>query len=197
MDATAASAPEPTDRLFLSLALPDPVRRDLAALQEPAPGVSWTPAGRLHLTLRFLGEVPLSAKARLVERLAPIKVAPFILPIEGTGAFPPRGPARVLWAGTGSGHPHLFQLRQRIDDAILGAGLEADLRHFHPHVTLGRVGERGAAAARSWLRRHAGFSAPPLRVDGFDLCLSLLSPAGAEHSLVRRFALGPGRAGDG
>lgn len=179
----------PTERLFLALALPDPVRAVLAGLARPVAGFSWTRPAQLHVTLRFLGDVEAGRIERMEERLAAVRVEPFILPVEGVGSFPPSRPARVVWAGVGAGHPRLYQLRQRLDDALLAAGLDFDLRSFQPHITLTRCTERAASAAASWLRQNAEFAAPPFRVEAFDLCSSRLLPAGAEHALRRRFPL--------
>jgi RNA 2',3'-cyclic 3'-phosphodiesterase len=121
-----------TERLFIALTLPDAVRDVLAALAHPLPGVSWTRPEQLHVTLRFLGDVPESKIEPMIARLVTVEVVPFILPVEGVGTFPPNRPPRVLWIGVGSGHPRLFQLRQRLDDALLASGLQLDVRTFHP-----------------------------------------------------------------
>lgn len=178
-----------TERLFVALTLPSPVRHALAALTQPIPGVVWTRPEQLHLTLRFLGDVPLAQQEGMVDRLAAVHVEPFILPVEGLGTFPPTRPPRVLWAGIGHGHPRLFQLRQRLDDALLATGLELDVRTFHPHATLARCNEDAAPAVAQWLRAHRDFTAPPFRVESFDLYASELRPSGAVHTLKRRFAL--------
>src|SRR4051794_40453033 len=98
-----------TKRLFLALALPAPVRKELAALATSLSGVTWTHPDQLHLTLRFLGDVAEEKMERVIEHLASVRVEPFILPIEGVGAFPLKSPPRTLWVGVGRGHPHLHQ----------------------------------------------------------------------------------------
>ena len=185
----AGAAPERPLRLFIAIPLPETVQADLARLAEPLRGLSWVDAGRLHLTLRFLGDVPAGLVEELEERLAAVRVESFILPVEGVGAFPPKGPPLVVWAGVGSGHPHLFQLRQRVDDAVLAAGIDMDVRHFVPHITLARCGKGGAPAAASWLHRHGSFASAQFRARGFDLCSSRLAAGGAEHTLRRRYPL--------
>src|SRR4051812_46978182 len=180
---------EVTDRTFIAITLPSPVRDALGALAERLPGIQWTRPDQLHLTLRFVGDVTPLQEDTMMERLAAVKVGSFILPVEGVGAFPPNRPARVLWAGVGKGHPRLFQLRQRVDDALLGYGLPLDVRTFHPPGTLARCTEDGAAAAQAWLRGHRDFAAPPFRVESFDVYTSELRPAGAVHTLRRRFPL--------
>jgi 2'-5' RNA ligase len=178
-----------TERLFVALSLPAPVRDSLVALMEPVTGVAWTPPPQLHVTLRFLGEISDDESPSLVERLARVNVQPFLLPLEGVGAFPPKRAARVLWAGVGGGHPRLFQLRQQLDDTLLAAGLQMDLRTFHPHVTLGRCQPESAAAVTHWLHRHREFVGPLFQVDAFGLYASTLHPSGAVHTLKREFPL--------
>lgn len=179
----------PTQRLFIALTLPAAVRDFLAALAQPLPGVSWTRHEQLHLTLRFLGDVPVEEVEPMLARLAGVQVVPFILPVETVGTFPPNRPPRVLWIGVGSGHPRLFQLRQRIDDALLAAGLQLDVRTFHPHVTLARCTENAAAAVGHWLHARRDLAAPPFRVEAFDVYASDLRPGGAIHTLLRSFPM--------
>lgn len=182
-------SPPSTERLFIALTLPDAVRDTLAAEAHPLPGVNWTRPEQLHVTLRFLGDTPSEQIPPLIERLSAIRIAPFILPIEGIGTFPPNRPPRILWIGVGSGHPRLFQLRQRLDDTLLAAGLQLDVRTFHPHVTLARTTDDAAKSIAHWLHTHRDFAAPPFRVEAFDLYASELRPSGALHTLRHRFPL--------
>jgi RNA 2',3'-cyclic 3'-phosphodiesterase len=178
-----------SQRLFVAIGLPEPVRTVLAQLAQPLPDVAWTRPEQLHLTLRFLGDIDAEQKDTVVAKLRTVQVAPFVLPIEGSGTFPPNAPPRVLWAGVGSGHPRLFQLRQRLDDALLAAGVQFDVRIFHPHVTLARCQAQAGRSIAGWLHRHREFVAPPFLVDAFELYASELHPGGAIHTLVDRFPL--------
>jgi 2'-5' RNA ligase len=182
-------AGEEAKRLFIALPLPPSVREVLAQLPQKISGVAWSRPEQWHLTLRFLGNVAPAQQDRLLAQLATVHVEPFIVPIEGVGTFPPNRPPRVVWVGTGSGHPRLFQLRQRVDDAVLAAGLDVDLRTFHPHVTLARCGEGVGPGLSQWLHAHRQFEAPPIQVASFELFQSELLPGGAVHTLVRSFPL--------
>lgn len=187
-------SPSPeTERLFIAVKLPAPIREILAATAIPIAGVNWTPREQLHLTLRFLGDLPTDQIERLIARFVSVHVEPFVIPIEGVGTFPPNRPPRVLWAGTGSGHPQLFQLRQRVDDAVLSLGLNIDVRTFHPHVTLARCHEDANPAWRHWLHNQREFAGGAFRVEAFDLYASELRPEGAIHTLRQRFPLGESR----
>lgn len=176
-------------RLFIALTLPGAVREVIAALPQKLSGVAWSPPEQWHLTLRFLGDVRTSQLDPLVERLTTVSVEPFVLPVEGVGTFPPNRPPRVVWVGTGNGHPRLFQLRQRIDDAVLGSGIDMDVRTFHPHVTIARCSENVGPGLTQWLHTQREFAAPPFRVEQFELYRSELRRTGAVHTVVRTFPL--------
>jgi RNA 2',3'-cyclic 3'-phosphodiesterase len=179
----------PSRRLFIGLTLPAVHRDLLAGTREKFPGFSWTPHEQLHLTMRYIGEVDTNIVAALGEKLATVSVESFLLPVEGVGVFPQRGAPRVLWAGVGRGHPRLFQLRQRLDDALLTLPLEVDMRTFHPHVTLARLAPTADPKdIATWLKTHAAFGAPPWRVEGFTLFESDLRPSGAVHTPLQTVA---------
>jgi 2'-5' RNA ligase len=179
------------DRLFVALVPPATVRVELAALAAPLPGVRWFPEENLHLTLRFIGDTEPEKAARLEETLARVRVEPFILTVGGVGLFPTRGPAKVLWAGTGNGHPRLHQLRKQVDEALLSVDTALDVHSFHPHFTLGRLtADYEAKPLAKFIERHATFEAPPFRVSEFQLMASELPPGRPPvYRTVRSFPL--------
>ena len=178
-----------SQRLFIALSPPPAVRAAVSALRTPSRKVRWTPTEQLHVTLRFLGETPGDLTELLLERLNSVRVEPFVIPVEGVGVFPQKGPPRVLWVGIGSGHPRLHQLRKQIDDLLLATGVEADLRTFHPHVTVGRCNESAASVANAWVRTHREFAGPVFLVETFDLYASEQRPGGVDYRLLRSFPL--------
>lgn len=180
-------------RLFVALVPPATVRAELAALATPLAGVRWTPEENLHLTLRFIGEVDEATQARYEESLTRLHVEPFILPVGGVGLFPTRGPAKVLWAGVGNGHTRLYQLRKQVDEALLAVDPGLVVNSFHPHFTLGRIGDgTDRKALDHFLERHARFEAPPFRVTEVQLMASELTPGRPPvYRVVRGFSVIP------
>jgi len=173
-------------RLFIGLELPPACRSTLVSLDPGLRGLRWLPAEQLHLTLSFLGDVEVPRVDVLREALCAVRVAPFFLPLHGIGAFNKRGQPSVVWVGVGQGHPHLFALHRRVQDAVLHAGIEPDLKPFHPHVTVARTKGISLAALRPFLRRHAAVEFDLFKVTGFALCSSLLSSEGAVHQVEFR-----------
>lgn len=178
-------------RLFVAIDAPAPVGEALAALPERLRGVEWTPPHQYHVTLRFIGEVTAGLLDAIAAALAAIRVESFTLPVAGVGSFPPGRPPRVLWAGVGTGHPRLHQVRQRVDDALLACGLaDLDVRTFDPHFTLGRCSrECSPQSAVMFLKRHRDFEGPSFRVEAFTLYRSELQPSGAVHTPLLRVPL--------
>src|SRR5688572_23658322 len=123
-------------RLFIGIDLPAACKESLAQADPHLPGLRWLRPEQMHLTLSFLGDVPQSQWDDLQANLRAVHVPPFILPLQGAGSFNARGRPSVVWVGVGTGHPHLFALHRHIQDAVLKAGLEPDLKPFHPHVTV-------------------------------------------------------------
>lgn len=160
-------------RLFLSIDLPDYVKDSMASLREDGlRGFHWVPRERFHLTLKFIGDLPGQFQTEIEEALDPIAVRPFMLPVEGLGSFPPTGKAHAVWAGLGSGHPHLFQLHKKIEDALFAIGIEPEKRIYHPHVTIARVNHAADETVRQFIKRHQDFGTAPFKVKAFHLLRS-------------------------
>jgi 2'-5' RNA ligase len=172
-------------RLFIGLELPATVRCELAALDPRIKGLRWLPAEQLHLTMSFLGDVDAAHEELLRDALAVVKVPPFFLPVTGLGIFGGERPS-VIWAGVGQGHPHLFALHRHIQDAVLHAGLEPDLKPFHPHITLGRMRAVSRSALKPFLRRHAETEFDLWKVSGFALFSSTLTSEGSIYTVELR-----------
>jgi 2'-5' RNA ligase len=191
-------------RLFLAIDLPPHARSALAALGAELPGIRWVAAAQLHVTLRFLGEVPAEAAVTAAVALEGVAAAPFPVALAGVGVFPPRPgrqPPRVLWAGIAPAAPAVA-LKAAID-GVLGPDLEAGARAFTPHVTLARLkGNPGAgkegtihtprhlsAALVSFLDRHRPLSSASWTVEAFHLYESRTLPEGAVYTRLRTYPL--------
>lgn len=168
-------------RLFVAVDLPDYVCDSLDALREDLKGFHWVPAERFHLTLKFIGEMPGQLQEAIENALGSFSVGSFLLPVKGVGRFPERGNAHAVWAGLGTGHPRLFQLQKRIDDALFNIGIEPEKRRYQPHITLARVNHASQESVRQYLKRHDNFEAPPFEVKQFHLYRSELADGLRRH----------------
>lgn len=169
-------------RLFVSIDPPPSIRRLLFDLDPHIHGVRWTPVDQIHLTLGFFPGVSEHAELNLREKLESIEFGAFFLPVEGIGTFPPKGIVKIIWVGIGAGHPHLFQLHKRVQEAALQVGLEPELRPWHPHFTLARSRDVSRGVLVKFLKSNANINAGMFRVAAFHLYCSELTPAGPIHS---------------
>ncbi|HEX8078026.1 MAG TPA: RNA 2',3'-cyclic phosphodiesterase [Chthoniobacterales bacterium] len=169
-------------RLFICLELPPSITARLGELDPHLRGVRWLDPRQMHLTLAFLGNIDAQTQDTLSKKLQAIAWKPFFLPLVGLGTFPSKGWPKIIWIGVGTGHPHLFQLHKRIQEALLAAGLEPDPRSFHPHVTLARCRDVSPQTIRPFLKSHTDFEAGLIHVESFCLNSSALTPAGSVYS---------------
>ena len=140
-------------RCFISISIPEEIKKGLSAIQDrlkkSGADVSWTKPDGMHLTLKFLGEIPVDVlgdkgenKISDIETALNIAVAgigPFTLDVSGIGVFPDIRRPRVVWIGlTEDGH-NLTKLQRGIERELEQAGFPAEKRKFTPHLTLGRI----------------------------------------------------------
>ena len=121
---------------------------------------------------------------------AEVEAAAFTMAIEGVDIFGGRRDARVLYAGVAPREP-LKRLRDKIEAALQRAGLAAEERKFHPHVTLARL--RGAPADRigRFLEANGLLMSPPIPVGDFVLYDSVRGNHGAVYREIQRYGLHP------
>ena len=169
-------------RRFVAIDLPDSTRQLLAGLDPHIRGAGWTPSDQMHLTLGFFGDVTEDVELKLREKLSAVEFGAFFLPVNSVGMFSSRGAPKVIWIGLGTAHPHLFQIHKRVQEAALAAGLEPELRPWHPHITIARCRDVPAQVLRKFLQSNAEFDAGLIRVDAFRLYSSKLTPAGPIHT---------------
>jgi 2'-5' RNA ligase len=169
-------------RLFVSIDPPKSLRNILADLDPQIRGVRWTVRDQLHLTLGFFPDVREEMELSLREKLSAVEFRAFFLPIEGVGTFPPKGLVKIIWISIGTGHPHLFQLHKRVQEAALAVGIEPELRPWHPHITLARCRDVPGGALGKFLKSNAQLDAGMFRVEAFHLYCSELTPSGPIHT---------------
>ncbi len=183
-------------RLFVAAELPPTV---LAALDQAqrelrasAPPLRFVRPEGIHLTLRFIGNVPPAFAATIERALSETlgAFAPVALRTSGIGTFG-GGHARVVWAGLAGELDALQALHSRVQSALAGTGaVAADERPFRPHLTLARVPPDASAAER----RRIGELAAATTLAGVEFAItsvalirSELGAGGARYAALARF----------
>jgi len=165
-------------RLFIGISFPPTLKLQLSLLRSGVPGAKWVDPGNFHLTLRFIGETDEVVAADIDDALVRLRARRFTLQLAGTGVFGDR--PRSLWVGV-ERSPELVALRDKIEQALIRAGLPPEQRKFAPHVTLARLHNPALDQLRGFLAANAQFRADPLPVEGFSLIASFQTKAGSVY----------------
>jgi len=183
-------------RIFFALDIGEEIRTALHGIQhdlrQAMANVRWVKTSNIHLTLKFLGEVPERSLDPLVSCMA--KVAenqiPFILRVQGLGVFPNRSVIRIIWAGV-ERHRQLLLLQEFLEGELVGLGFRAEERAYHPHLTLGRVrNPRKDEKFKALLQAREKTEIGSFSVAEVQLMLSTLSPSGARYRRLASSLLG-------
>jgi 2'-5' RNA ligase len=183
----------PTLRAFVALDLdPMSLRRvarvsDRLRMGSGAPSASWTPAAKIHLTVKFLGAIAkeaVGALAAAIEPLATGKSAPragtFLL-----DAFPSLDAAEVVVALLEDPHGDMAKLAARLDKIASKVGCGPETREFRPHVTLARL--KMPYDVRRWLRPEIAPGTDACSVARLTLFESQLGDQGATYIPLASF----------
>ena len=188
-------------RSFIAIPVPAAGLQALTAtvkMLEPDLGrsVRWVRSEGIHLTLKFMGDIPAGIVEDVLAALQPVaaQFSPFDLAISGLGVFPNPQRPRVLWAGVHGDLETLSRFQSAVDDAVGKLGLPKEQRSFSPHLTLGRVRRDvpdgqlpkiGQVMADGEL-----CGAPAWTADTVNLMRTELDPAGSRHYLVGSATIG-------
>jgi len=177
-------------RCFVAVELPRPMREEIGRLQSriATDGLRLVKAELVHVTIKFLGEVPQEKVGAVTEALGRVKAAPFPARVLGMGAFPGRT-VRVVWLGLTGNFQELYQ---NVEQALRPLGFPPEARGFSPHVTLGRVARPDEEMNRRLGERIADFSSSDLgsfTVDRFYLKKSTLTRGGPIYEDLAGFPL--------
>ena len=151
------------------------------------PGARWMKEEQLHLTLRFIGEVPENVAHDIDDALSAIRAPGFMMEIAGMGEFGGKNP-RALWAGVRPNEA-LLHLQKKIDTALQRIGLAPDERKFSAHVTLARLKAAPRDKVMAFLSHHALFSSGPFPVQQFVLFSSHQGSGGSVYHAERTYRL--------
>jgi len=180
-------------RLFIAVELPPNVLKTIEQVQSdlkrtiPGRGAKWVSPDSVHLTLKFLGDVPAQHIDTIIAGIqkAANGFSAFFLMMEGLGCFPNTRNPRVLWLGLTGNVRGLSALQASIEGQIAPMGYPTEDRAFHPHLTLARIARDARQDEIESIGKAAEHGLGTLgswRVDGVSLMRSELSPTGSIYT---------------
>ena len=188
-------------RAFIALELPETILAELGNIearlkpQMPHDTIRWVKADSIHLTLKFLGQVPSDQLGLITSslRAAAAAHAPFTLEVKEAGCFPNIHRPRVVWVGVHEIDHRLHALQRAVENAISPLGYPTEIRDFTPHLTLGRLARDVRPADQKRIGevvQAAGVgSLGKWEVRQVALIKSDLKPTGAEYTVLTQAPL--------
>ena len=187
-------------RMFISLPVPDPVKEELRRLQHelrahlPDDAVRWTRPEQVHLTLKFLGNVPVEQVEELAGAMRAVcgEFSPIAMRAEKLGFFPSRGVPRVLWVSVRDEREELLRLQRAVNSTVTRvlAGMEEE--RFTGHLTIGRARNMRPAHGHKLMQLADGFQGRVFgdwHADVVEVMRSELSSEGSRHSCLATIPL--------
>ncbi|HEY6333307.1 MAG TPA: RNA 2',3'-cyclic phosphodiesterase [Blastocatellia bacterium] len=183
-------------RTFICIDIPGSIKARIEELQgklrQVGGQVSWVKSSNIHLTIKFLGNVPTSQVAAVCEgvRRAAGSVNPFRVEVSGSGGFPSSRSPSVLWVGLAESAPELQRLYENVEYEMFRLKFPRESRPFSPHLTIGRLRTRENAQRLGEMITAVGFDP-----EGFDareviVMRSNLKPTGAIYTPIETLPIG-------
>ncbi len=181
-------------RTFLAVRLPLDIAATLNKKARHRAGdlfvnqLKWSAPQHQHITLRFLGDSQPAQLDALIDGLthALEDFCAFDCMTGRFEFFPDARRPRVLALGVHSGQ-ELRRLAERCEQIALACGFDRELRHFRPHVTVGRFRDHQHVTHSHF------FNLPSYRMNAAEVVLiqSEQSSEGTSYKTLHTFPLQP------
>ena len=183
-------------RTFVAIDLEDKIKKNITQfitkLDVHNPNVRWVKDQGMHLTLKFIGEIPETKASDIRSALMALtqKHERFPLKLVGIGMFPPRTrKPRVLWVGVEE-NQGLMSIQKEVESLLEKLSIPREKRKFSPHLTLGRVkSSHNIKPVLDELSRNKDTEFGRMEVKRITFFRSTLKPTGAEYSTLANIEL--------
>ncbi|MCA9832149.1 MAG: RNA 2',3'-cyclic phosphodiesterase [Dehalococcoidia bacterium] len=186
-------------RLFIACEVPDDVKEGISNVVDQLKSrsgadVRYIRPDGVHVTLKFLGEVPVKKlpAVKLALQEAVVGHQPFELELSTIGTFGGREGLRIMWVGVAGDVLRLEALVRAVNAALAVVGFEPERRPFRPHLTLGRVRDEVGTRRRAEIEVAVGKTVvPPVawRTSQVSLMRSRITSQGAFYDVLATFPL--------
>jgi 2'-5' RNA ligase len=181
-------------RTFIALDIEENVRQNISNFMEKVSalqnkGVKFVESNNLHVTIKFIGDIPQENVDSVISTLGEIASEPFEVDIKGIGGFPSndRQP-RVLWVGIEKNEA-LLRLFDAVDRRLFTAGISRDQKPFYPHLTIARAKTEIKQELMDLIQIYRTKYFGSFQVKEFYLFKSELTGKGPIYSKIKAFPL--------
>ncbi|RMG38644.1 MAG: RNA 2',3'-cyclic phosphodiesterase [Planctomycetota bacterium] len=174
-------------RAFIGVRVPcsRAVRRLLRQIAALDGAVKPVEPENLHLTLRFLGDTPLTEIPAIADaaRRAAATQSLFTDELHGIGVFPRADRPRVVWLGLDN--PLAWSaLFTALDGQLAAIGFPSEKRPFTPHLTIARIKGRPPAELDDILARNRDAAFGEFEITQLEVLQSELTPRGPIYTTL-------------
>ena len=184
-------------RSFLAIELPEAIRKRIEEVQKDLRSsksdVRWVSPEKIHLTLKFFGNVEESRVDTITKSIGPLVggTRHFSLEVRGMGAFPNVRNPRVIWMGLIDEQQVLIPLQKQLEFTLETIGFQVEDRLFRPHLTLGRMDSgRGKDELIGRVQKYKEVKFGDVEVERLVLFKSDLKPTGPIYTPLGEVKLG-------
>lgn len=185
-----------TIRCFIAVPLPESVKIHIHKIQENICSLGlkmrWIKPENIHLTLKFLGDIPFSDIDAVYRAMAQTSESfkPLTLGIKGIGVFPSIKNPRILWMGMKEETHTLIQLQQSLENNLIHLGFQKEKRSFKAHLTIARIKNRiFPKDLLEVIEKYKKFELEPFIANDIILYKSVLKPTGAVYTKLKTITL--------
>lgn len=179
-------------RLFVALKIPDPVILEIIKLRNKAfPGYhnyKWEPEDKIHLTLKFIGEIEEKLVEPVISELEFIRdYRKFSCSLTRFGFFFKNKEPKILWVGL-SIDDTVFNLVKGLNTKLEKFGIQVEKREFKAHLTLMRIKK---FVDKNFIKSYEDFIIPGIQFTADEIILfkSELTSAGSKYTELKKFIL--------
>jgi RNA 2',3'-cyclic 3'-phosphodiesterase len=179
-------------RMFVALEIPDKIIKKILELRDAAAGneskLNWEHKDKIHLTLKFIGEVPEEKVDLIKESLNFIEdFSKINLELTKFGFFFRKKEPKILWMGL-KADKNLNILFEEIENNMLSLGIPKEERKFKPHLTLLRIKK---PVRKKFIKNFEDylFDRVSFNADSVALIKSELSAEGSKYTEIKKYKL--------
>jgi 2'-5' RNA ligase len=182
-------------RAFLAIDIEEQLFDKIREIQDSLIGIKddlrLVPPENIHITLEFLGNVPLSMVDEISRIMQAITLEPFHLEFKGVGVFNPKF-MRVVWIGTGDGSDNVISIAEDLKKQLKSLNMKITKKKFTPHATIARVkSKRNTRELSKSIQELSVIEIGKMIVTSFKLKKSELRPGGPIYTDLKIRQLEP------
>lgn len=179
-------------RLFVALLIPVEVQSILLdhcnGVVENSSDYSWEEKDKIHLTLKFIGEVKEELLTQITNEIEFVEnFSSFNCTISKFGFFYKFNDAKILWCNLDT-DDSVISLVDELNMKLKKFNIEPETRKFKAHLTLMRIKRK---VNEEFIRSFKEYKFNPVKFIANEIALiqSVLKPSGSEYKVLKIYKL--------